>query len=591
MATHVDEREVDSAATSGWPFYLAALLVLLIAAVYANSVHGSLVHDDRFLAVNEVALTRGAILQLFRENAWAASGVASDLYRPLFTLSLAAEAHLHGGGAGWFHLTSLALHIVTTLVLYRLLLMLLGDTMSALPAAFLAALIFGVHPIHTEAVDSIFNRSEILATLGVLLAMWVVLRWGARHPIFAWGIAAVLYFAALLCRESAAPLPVLVLVVLLWYRPALALSAAGRRRLWPALSMLAVAAAYLLLRRAALTSHGVPVVGSGVQLPLSPLPPLPQGALLLNQLGMALCFLREGLRLLVFPHPLHAIYHSLGLGGPGHALAIHVLVLGSALLCWRTAPGLLLGLSFFYLALLPSTRILMGSASAAVAERYLYLPSIGLSLALALLLKSWTAERGQWLTPALLGLTLGAVVVTFGALTMRRNADWSSDVALWEAESRTAPENAETWQLLASAYLEAGRTTDAARVCDERLGQHAESAKLQTVCGVLYDDLHRNADAEAAYLRAIELGLGAPAHANLARFYDHLGRRQEAEREYEQAVETESDPAYRHYRRGQSLLRFHPERRADAAAEFEQALAIQPRFTAARLALRGLRQP
>lgn len=585
MATHVDEREVDSAATSGWPFYLAALLVLLTAAVYANAVHGVLVSDDRFLAVQEVGLTPGAILQLFRENAWAASGVASDLYRPLFTLSLAAEAHLHGGGAGWFHLTNLALHIATTLVLYRLLLMLLGDTLSALPAAFLAALIFGVHPIHTEAVNSIFNRSEILATLGVLLAMWVVLRWGARHPILAWGSAAAIYFAALLCRESAAPVPVLVLVVLLYHRPALALSAAGRRRLWPALSMLVVAAAYLLLRRAALTSHGVPVYGSGVQLTL------PHGALLLKQLGMALCLLREGLRLLVFPHPLHAIYHSLGLGGPGHALAIHVLVLGSALLCFRTAPGFLLGLSFFYLALLPSTRILMGSASASLAERYLYLPSVGLSLALALLLKSWTAERGRWLTPALLGLILGSVVVTFGALTMRRNAHWSSEVALWEAESRAAPENSETWQLLASAYREAGRTADAARVCDERLAQHAESAKLQTVCGVLYDSLHRDADAEAAYLRAIELGLGAPAHANLARFYDHQGQRQQAEREYEQAVQTESDAAYRHYRRGQYLLRFHPERRADAAAEFEQALAIQPRFVAARLALRGLRQP
>lgn len=596
MSTDSQNEARDFDATFGWRLGFAVLLALLTAAVYANAAHGVFINDDKFLVVKSVSLTPGAILKMFRENAWAASGVSSDLYRPMLTLLLAIEGHLHGGGERWFHLTNIALHIATTLLLYRLLALLLGDAFAALLPAFLAALIFGVHPIHTEAVDSVFNRSEILATLGVVGAMWVVLRWGASHPASAWLGAAVIYLFALLCRESAAPLPALVLLVLVFHRPELLRTAAGRRRLWPALSMLAVAAVYLLLRRVALTptpeslaalqALGKSASPTGAQLALPS-----SGQVFLMHLGMALCFLREGLRLLVFPHPLHAFYHSLGAGGPGHALAMHVLILGSALLCWRSAPGFLLGLSFFYLALLPSTRIVMGSASAAMAERYLYLPSVGLSLALALLLRSWTAERGKWLAPALLGLGLGAVVVVFGGLTMQRNADWSSEIALWQAEARVAPESADSWQRLASAYLEANRKSEASDICDQQLSRHLAAAKLQTVCAVVYDNLGRMRDAEAAYKQAIQLRLGAAAHANLARFYDRMGRRQEAERAYLEAVRTEVNPAHQHYRRAQYLLRFYPERQDEARLELQRALEIQPRFLAASTALRGLSQP
>lgn len=596
MPTDSRNEVRDFDATSGWRLGLALLLALLTVAVYGNAMHGVFINDDKFLVVREVALNQASILKMFRENAWAAAGVSSDLYRPLLTLSLVLEAHLHGGGERWFHLTNIALHVTATLMLYRLLVRLLGESFSALLPAFLAALIFGVHPLHTEAVNSVFNRSEILATLGVLGATWVVLRWEASHPVKAWGAASLIYLVALLCRESAAPLPALVLAVLIFHRPELVRTAAGRWRLWPALSLFAVTAVYLVLRRAALTPAPATLVAlqtlGKAQLPTGTQLTMPtSAALFFKQLGMGLCLLREGLRLLIFPHPLHAVYRELGLGGPWHALAIHVLILGSALSAWRSTPGLLLGLGFFYLALLPSTRLLMGSASAALAERYLYLPSVGLSLALALLLRSWTAARDQWLTPALLGLGLGAVVVLFGALTMQRNADWSSEVALWQAEARVAPAHAESWQLLASAYYEANRKGDAGKLCDEHLGHFAQAPKLQTVCAAVYDDLGRSREAEAAYKQAIELKLGAPAHANLSRYYERMGRRQEAERESLEAVATETDPAYQHYRRGRHLLRFHAERLDEARSEFQRALDLQPRFLAASAALRGLAQP
>lgn len=560
---------------------LALLLVVLTAAAFANAAHDTLVNDDKFFAPHDVPISFDSVAKLFRENAWASSGIGSDLYRPLLILSLSVEGLLHGGQARWLHLGNIALHVAATLVLFRLLLALLGEGTSALLAAFLAALIFGIHPVHTEVVNSVFNRSEIFATLGVLGATWVVLRWVDTHPWRAFAIAALLYFSALLFRESAAPLPILILLVLAFARPNLVLTRAGWRNLLPALGLFVVALFYLWLRKAALASQPPPSISVGIPVVGPPM----EGSYFLIQLGMVLKMLREGLRLLVFPHPLHAVYHTLGKAGALHALALHGIVLFAALLAWRTDPGLLIGLAYFYIALLPSSRILTGSASAVLAERYLYLPSVGLSLGLAYLFAQWLkTPRGKWLVCA----AVAGIAALFFSWTVSRNQDWRSEVALWEAEVRATPLDSEPWQLLVSAYVSANRHPDAVQICDKTLGLHARDARLQTSCGIAYDNFNRLRDAESCYKRAIELGLGAPAYANLARFYHRLGRSEDAERAYLEAIKNEPDPAYKHYRQGQFLLRFYKERSAEAEIEFQRALELQPRFAPARAALEGL---
>lgn len=574
---------------------LTVLLGLVTLAAFANAAHDSFVYDDKFFATVSPELTLGSVLKLFREQAWAGSGVRSDLYRPLLLLLLAIEGRIHGNSAWWFHASNIALHVVTTLVLFRLLLALLGDGASSLISAFLAALIFGVHPIHTEVVNSVFNRSEMLATLGVLCATWVVWRWLDTYPKLAFAAAAVIYLAALLCRESAAPLPFLMVLILVFARPELALTREGWRRLWPALGLLVVAVGYLLLRRAALAA---PVL-AGPAVSVTPGAPgavaltdlaaglAQQGSSFIGQFGPPLCLLREGLRLLVYPHPLQAIDHTLGAAGPIHALIIHAFVVLSALFALRSDPGLMLGVAFFYLALLPSTRVLLGHPSEAIAERFLYLPSLAISLGLAFLLRDWTqSQRGKWLA----GAALGSVAALFFVWTVSRNADWRSDVALWEADAQSAPSSPEVWRFLTNAYLKTERFADAARICDSQLALHPRAAMLQMHCGIAYDHLNRVSDAEPCHQQAVELGLGAPAHANLARFYDRLGRRKAAEREYLEAIRTEPDPAQQHYRQGKFLLRFYPERAAEAELEFKRALEIQPRYSPAQAALLELRQ-
>jgi len=597
-----------------WPLALALIVVCI--AVFANAAHRGLTYDDKYFTPHEVQWSLRGVRQLFSEDAWAASGAASRLYRPLMWLLLWIEGSLHGPQPLWFHITCIALHAAATLLLFFVLIELLAlaaadpaaesaltEVQDALPparesvwAAACGALLFAVHPIHTEAVNSIFNRSEILATLGVLASLWWLLRRlravGYRVASLSpstWLALSGLYLASLLCRESALSLPALLAVVLIGLRPELLADRTQRRRLGLAvLWFLSALAIYLTLRGHALAQRGGLLATRASVLTQPAADSSAGGWLLPQRLGPALCMLREGLRLLVYPQPLRASYDSMPGGGATAAAIFHLLVLGSVLLSARSARLLVVALLFFYVALLPSTRPFSGDPiQSQMAERFLYLPSVSVAIAVAYL----TAEGRRRLRTYQAGLGLAALVALvalFATWTVRRNADWTSSLTLWQAELRATPNSVTANRLVTAALIESGQARAAAELCDTRVPKLPDDARLQNHCAIAYDDVGRPDAAEAAYRRAIDLGLGAVAHANLARSLDRQGRSVEARAQAELAIESEEDSARRHYRRGQFLLRYHPERRDEAAQEFRRALDLQPRFRAAQNALADL---
>src|SRR5262249_4032348 len=116
-------------------------------------------------------------------------------------------------------------------------------------AAWVAALVFGIHPVHTEAIDSFFNSSEIIATLGSYGALWLLWSEGDRRPALAWTGAAVIFLATLFCRESAIALPVLAVLVL-WSLPRRGDRRPRVRKLLPVVVLALPLAVYALLRTA-----------------------------------------------------------------------------------------------------------------------------------------------------------------------------------------------------------------------------------------------------------------------------------------------------------------------------------------------------
>jgi len=556
---------------------------------YANATPSVAIHDDSFFVPARHTLSASSVAQIFSEDMWSSTGAPAGVYRPLVVLSIAANGAMFGSDASGYHATNVALHALASVVVWLLLLQLFGTGQAWIAA--LAAMIFAVHPIHTEVVNSVYNRSEMLATTGVAAALAILHRWHERRTILAWTLAAVLYLVALLCRESAVSLPLLAMLML-WFAHPDEAPKERLRRLLPALLLAIPLAEYFVLRQFALASNvqsSNPVLG------------VDAGQDLASRFLYSVAALREYARMMVWPHPLRVSYENFVGSGLATAILVHGALVGTAVALRRRVPLVTFSIAFFYVALVPSTRLFTSSGVTLqigdfvllkpqtglvlVGERVAYLPSVAFTIAVACGLAAVAGRYGRRSATA----AAVALIAVGSALALSRNADWHSAPELFTAEVAAAPDNGDGWRLLVSSLTGAGRLEDAARACDSQLDAPLRSAQLFNNCGVVYDKLQRDDAAIRSYGRAVELGLAAVGHANLGRVYARIGRTAEAEAEFAKAVESETNPAQRHYRKGILLTRFHPDRLDEAKREFEAALAIQPDYVAARQALAQLR--
>jgi protein O-mannosyl-transferase len=563
-------RHQGRSATARGPLLVLAVATLL---AYGNSFTGERVHDDARYVAFERPLDGRTLVALFGEHATASAGEALPFYRPLHTASVALDARLYGPDPRGYHATSVACHVLAVLLLYLWLVRALrppDQTREAAAAArwpvLLAALWFAVHPVHTEAVDSIYNRSQLLAGLFALAAMLALWRWAHARPRLAWGVAAGCYLLALLSKESAAPLPLVLAGLLLLLPPEG--KPLPRRQLWGLATLLIPLAIYLVLRRAALAA-----AGASIQRALSDAPATLQGAL-----ALMAATVRDGLQLMIVPHPLRASYGDYHAAGLITAVLVTLAVIGAATALRKRAPAGTAGLALFVVTLLlPLARLFMDrKMSNLFAERHLYLPAIGLSLALARGLLAGQARLG---TTPLVGLGVLVCVVLTGT-TRARNREWRSNETLWLAEVAARPQNGEAWMQLTTHYLRKDQPDRVAELCRDHLEGHKHPQFFNN-CAVASQRLGRYPEAEQRFARAIALGGGVVARANRARMLARIGRIADAEAEYQRAVDEESDPAMKHVRQGELLLRLHPDRVDEARRAFEAALRIDPKLPVA----------
>lgn len=577
-----------------WRRYILALsppllIIMVVFAAYANAWPNTLVHDDKFYRGSERFTELSNIPRYFTENAWASSGVSENLYRPLLLVSVTLDARLYGDWVAGYHLSNIALHGLVTILLFGLLAQILrmsnGDSRTDVPVALLAALIFAVHPVYAEAVNSIFNRSEMLVALTGLAGLLWLLQHLTSKPAVAWSGLGVAYLLALLCKESAMALPALA-VLLVWV-----LTPGNWRvrlqKCLPVLWLLIPLVLYLGLRVQALApvgAEGVAAEGSGagiagMDVMLDKLE-APGGQRLMNVAGLYY----ESFKIMLWPAALSIKHGAISLFSRYAGIALNLALVSFAIYeLKRKRHGLFLGLSFFYIALLPSSRIIGDPGILPhLAERYLYFPSVGLAILLAFGLR-YLARRFDVLLPASVVVLLMMVLTP---ITWARNAVWASEVQLFESEYSQGNYISSVLVWLTGAHLRDSGTGRVADICDRHIKIQERNAKLSTNCAVAYKRLGRLDEAERAYLFGAEhKSTGAIAHANLGRFYLDQDRWSEAKKHFEMAVEAESLPANRAFRKGHMLVRLYPSDRQkllEAKALFEEALELQPSLAPAR---------
>jgi tetratricopeptide (TPR) repeat protein len=447
-------------------------------------------------------------------------------YRPVTNLSYLLDTYLWGEQAFGFHLTNLLLNLGNTLLVFQLTLEVVRTPL----AAWAGALLFAAHPIHTEAVDMIQGRTDLLATFFYLIAFLLF-----RHSLDSRGTPKAPYlhtaslasfFLALLSKEMAITLPLIILLYgycrpkephrkpLLWILPYFAtiLLYLGLR-----LSLLGLG--QLLPRSELLTPHHSPALaGRLLQLPL---------------------LLTTYLKLLLWPYPLRFRFFG-AFPGPKEIadpafflpLLLLSLLLGAVLLIWQKSKEVGLSVGWVLLTLLP----VLGFTPIPgfiMAERYLYLPSVGYALLFTLLLGHLLREPGSQGKQILIGGALTGLLIVFTGLTIHRHAEWTDQLAIWQAIAREAPENSAVHNNLGVEYLHRDRFEEAIVHFQKAAEINPRNISALNNLGLAYARSGKVEAAEKAYRQALHLDPGhLRARWNLAELLERTGRWKEAEQEY-----------------------------------------------------------
>ncbi|MGA3016269.1 MAG: tetratricopeptide repeat protein [Bryobacteraceae bacterium] len=573
------------AAHRTWRRHAWRILALwaLVLATYSNSFQAGLVFDNANVISRDArirAVTPGNVRLILTEE----YGITtSGLYRPLTTFSYLMNYAVFGNGihpAG-YHWVNLTVHAVNVLLVY-----LLGILVfEASAPAFAVAALWGVHPLLTESVTNIVGRADLLAAFGVLAGLLCYIRSASaagRHKLL-W-LAAMLAAQAigLFSKENAAILPGIMLLYDLTWR-----GRAGWRERAMAYAALVLPFAVFLYLRGTLQMH--------ISAPLLDNPLL--SADFWTARLTAIKVIGKYLWLFVWPAHLSADYsynavpsfgwHPTEWEDAKALIALAVCLVGALLAVgwYRTRKPLFFFLAFFFVALLPASNlaILIGSI---MAERFVYLPSIGLAGCVIAVIyalvrqiprKRLFAVRTAW-------IALGLLCLACAARTYARNSDWLDERSLWSSAVKVCPESAKIRFNLGTALSKLpGRLPDA-------IAEFEAAVRIKPDFAVAHDNLGnalsqvpgRLPDAIAEFEAAVRIKPDfAEAHINLGNALSKLpGRLPDAIAQFEAAVRIKPDFAEAHDNLGNALAQV-PGRLPDAIAQFAAAVRIKPDFAEA----------
>lgn len=509
---------------------VVAALVVIVAAAWATSLFNPFMWDDKQLVLHNVGLRDGwtSVVNAFHPAKWAGRNDDAGLisfFRPTQSLLSILDYEIWGLDPFGYHLSNTLLHLFNTVFLFFLALRLTGER----AASFAAAAVFAVHPVHTESVTFISARVDLLAAAFMLPSFYLYIAAGRRVLSWRYLAALVLFWLALLSKEMAVMLPVLA-AVYSW------LCEEKGARVAKAVPLFVLLGLYVAYR-----VFGLDVFVSQHQM----------RADTVTLASTAAAAVYDYTRLLVFPYPLKA-YYLLVWYGPlsAKALAGFAILIGAALLFAyffvRGRKAAAFALAWTYIALAPVMNIgALGEFS--IAERYLYIPSIGFSVLAGLCFSR--ALEGRHAKLAVAGLAV--LVLVLGAMTVKRNALWSNDLDFFTEMARVAPTSAAVRGNLAHAYFnlgdidaaisemekassfvpgnpdlkielgsyyfKAGRFNEAAAALGMGVRGRPGNEAAWNLLGVAYAETGRQEDAMQAFRRALEINPASPAANNLRR--------------------------------------------------------------------------
>ncbi len=532
------------------------LLALAVAAAYANSLGTPFVFDDGLSIADNPTIRHlgriGTVLSPPRAGSVCA--------RPVINLSLALNYAISGLNPWSYHALNLLIHAAAALLLFGLVRRTLAGRWGTL-AAWATALLWALHPLQTESVTFVIQRTESLMGLFYLLTLYAFVR-SVQEASRAWAFGCVLAcFAGMATKEVMVSAPLLVLLCDRTFLAGSFRAAWARRRplyLW-------LAATWGLLAYCLISSGGDRAGAAGFGVGVS------WHAYLLTQCEAIVHYLR----LAFWPHPLVVDYGERLAGGWGEAALpalLLVLLAGGTAAALRFRPAWGFWGLWFFAILAPSSSV-VPLPTQTVAEHRMYLPLAAIVVGIVCLLRR---ARGRAGLIAAVGLA-----AVGGALTVARNHDYRTEVALWTDTVARVPANPR-------AHYNLGVALDQAGQAPEAIGQYRDAIRLKPTYVEAHNNLgnvlQRNGrlpEAVAEIGEAVRLEPANPrALYNLGNARFALGQGAAAIEAFRGALALRPDYAEAHCNLGVALVALG--RTGEALAEYQAAVAADPNYPVAQ---------
>jgi Flp pilus assembly protein TadD len=573
----------------------AAVVCLVLAsvtfAVFGQTVRYQFVNfDDGDYVVKNPAVAQGLSLKGF---VWAFTHFHCANWHPLTWLSHMLDCQLYGLHPGGHHLTNVLLHTGTAIALFMALRRMTGALWRS---AFVAA-VFAIHPLRAESVAWVSERKDVLSGLFFMLTLWAYTRYAQGrmqneecrmknaesgnthhasrttppssifHPpsSFYYTLALLLFALGLMSKPMLVTLPVVLLLLDFWPLQRAKPAASLVLEKLPFLAFSAISCLITLLAQ----SNAMKSFESF---------PLP------TRLGAALVSCKVYLAQMIYPRGLAAFYPLVPQASVPAAAMAGILLLVISAIAWgerRTRPWLVVGWLWYLVMLLPVLGLVQVGGQAH-ADRYTYLPQIGIYLAV-----TWLAAdlAAKWQVRRIaLGGLMAIVLAILMVCAWKQTACWENSETLWKHALACTTGNNLAYVNLGHELFEKGRLDEAISHYQKALETQPNNYQFHNNLANALREKGRLDEAIAHYEKAVQIQPGsAEAQFNLGKALGLTGKQEEAIARYEIALQIEPGFLPAHMSLGTALLQ--QGKAGLAAPHFQRLLEIRPNDPALHLNL------
>jgi Flp pilus assembly protein TadD len=526
---------------TGKALLISLSLILANALVFSSVLRNGFVNwDDPFYITSNVHVLKGLT---WEGIGWAfTTGVAGN-WHPLTWFSLMLDVEWFGQNAGAHHAVSLVLHTLSAILLFAF----LRDTTGSIGRSAFVAALFALHPLHVESVAWAAERKDVLSTLLWMFTLWRYRQYVRNPRPIPYAIVVAFLGLGLMSKPMLVTLPFTLLLMDVWplRRVQIDSSIQEQRAVWPQLIREKVPLFLLSAAASVITLIFQRRVGAVGGLDALPLAVRMENALVSYAVYVAKLFWPSGLA------ALYPLQRSI----PGWQIGVSILVLSAISFCvirvGRQYSYVPVGWLWYVGTLVPVIGFIqVGSQS--MADRYTYVPAIGLFIVVAWAIPDMISSLKQ--RNLLCGIAAAVVLAGCAIVAHQQTTYWQSSITLWTHTVEVTKENYQAHNFLGEAYTGVGKRQEAAAHFVEALRINPDFPYAHNGLGNLLDTQGKSAEAMEHYSAAVRLKSDFPeAQNNLANALLNQGKTSEAIVHYTEAVRLSPDMPEPHNNFGNAL--------------------------------------